>query len=153
MPPSGQPGPTNVDFGLQILLNRRRNAGLSVPAAVMNPTLIEPLHGIPPDRAELCVRQGVSQGVFAEPEIAEISGCRDSSFSRVWRNLAWRLGVLLLALIGFSGGALADGKVFPPTAYPVEVRIPDQRAILAWSNGVEGSEFGFRGEFFGAGVP
>jgi hypothetical protein len=44
---------------------------------------------------------------------------------------------LLLGLIGFANGALADGKVFPPTAYPVEVRIPDQRAILAWSNGVE----------------
>lgn len=103
----------------------------------MNPTLIEPLHGIPPDRAELCVRQGVPQTVFAEPEIAEASGCRDSSFSRVWRSLTWRVGLLLLALIGFGGGALADGKVFPPTAYPVEVRIPDQRAILAWSNGVE----------------
>jgi hypothetical protein len=48
-----------------------------------------------------------------------------------------RLLALLLGLIGFANGALADGKVFPPTAYPVEVRIPDQRAILAWSNGVE----------------
>lgn len=59
------------------------------------------------------------------------------SFSRALRSLTWRVGVLLLALIGFGGGALADGKVFPPTAYPVEVRIPDQRAIMTWSNGVE----------------
>jgi hypothetical protein len=53
----------------------------------------------------------------------------------------WLVGIcllaLLLGLIGFANGALADGKVFPPTAYPVEVLIPDQRAILAWSNGVE----------------
>ncbi len=49
-----------------------------------------------------------------------------------------RLLALLLGLIGFASGALADGKVFrPPTAYPVELRIPDQRALLAWSNGVE----------------
>ncbi len=107
----------------------------------MNPSLTEPLRGIRPTRAELCVRQGVSQGLFVEPEGTEASGCRDlagvASFTRVLRSLAWRVGVLLLALIGFGGGALADGKVFPPTAYPVEVRIPDQRAILAWSNGVE----------------
>lgn len=46
--------------------------------------------------------------------------------------------MLLLAVIGFGHEALADGKVFrPPTAYPVELRIPDQRALLAWSNGVE----------------
>lgn len=107
----------------------------------MNPTLTEPLRGISPARAELCVRQGVPQNVFVEPEGTEASGCRDlagvASLSRVLRSFAWRLGVLLLALFGFGGGALADGKVFPPTAYPVEVRIPDQRAILAWSNGVE----------------
>lgn len=45
--------------------------------------------------------------------------------------------MLLLAVIGFGPEALADGKVFRPTAYPVDVRIPDQRALLAWSNGVE----------------
>ncbi len=103
----------------------------------MNPAVTELLRGIPPARVELCFRQGVPQTVFAEPEVAEASGCRDSSVSRVWRSLTWRVGLLLLALIGFGGGALADGKVFPPTAYPVEVRIPDQRALLAWSNGVE----------------
>jgi hypothetical protein len=32
---------------------------------------------------------------------------------------------------------LADGKVFPPRAVPVEVRIPDQRALLWWTSGVE----------------
>lgn len=56
-------------------------------------------------------------------------------------NSRWLAGIrlltLLLSLFSFANGALADGKVFPPTAYPVEVRIPDQRAILAWSNGVE----------------
>ncbi|MFM7102351.1 MAG: DUF2330 domain-containing protein, partial [Verrucomicrobiota bacterium] len=33
--------------------------------------------------------------------------------------------------------SLADGKIFPPTAIAEPVRIPDQRALLAWSNGVE----------------
>ena len=107
----------------------------------MNPTLTEPPRGISPARAELCVRQGVSQNEFAEPEVAEASGCRGlagiGSISRSLQSFAWHVGLLLLALIGCGGGALADGKVFPPTAYPVEVRIPDQRAILAWSNGVE----------------
>jgi hypothetical protein len=32
---------------------------------------------------------------------------------------------------------LADGKAFPPVAISTEVRMPDQRALLVWSNGVE----------------
>lgn len=45
---------------------------------------------------------------------------------------------LLLFLCVLSSWRLqADGKVFSPTAVPTEVRIPDQRALLSWSNGVE----------------
>ena len=33
--------------------------------------------------------------------------------------------------------AWADGKVFPPVAVATEVTMPDQRALLVWSNGVE----------------
>lgn len=32
---------------------------------------------------------------------------------------------------------IADGKMFPPKAYPAEIKIPDQAAVLIWSNGVE----------------
>ncbi|MBN8247961.1 MAG: DUF2330 domain-containing protein [Verrucomicrobia bacterium] len=46
--------------------------------------------------------------------------------------------LILLILAGVFWGRLdADGKVFPPAAIPTEVRIPDQRALLSWSNGVE----------------
>ncbi len=46
---------------------------------------------------------------------------------------------LLLALLAglVSQPIWADGKVFPPVATPVEVTIPDQRALVSWSNGVE----------------
>ena len=46
---------------------------------------------------------------------------------------------LFVCLIGLwlGSSALADGKVFPPHAEAVDVRIPDQRALLWWSNGVE----------------
>ena len=67
----------------------------------------------------------------------DVSGRRDSLIGKLRWLAEIRLLTLLLSLIGFANEALADGKVFPPTAYPVEVRIPDQRAILAWSNGVE----------------
>jgi len=33
--------------------------------------------------------------------------------------------------------ALADGVVIPATAYPAKVTIPDQRALICWSNGTE----------------
>jgi hypothetical protein len=67
----------------------------------------------------------------------DVSGRRGSLIGKLRWLAGIRLLTLLLSLIGFANGVLADGKVFPPTAYPVEVRIPDQRAILAWSNGVE----------------
>jgi hypothetical protein len=67
----------------------------------------------------------------------DVPGRRGSLIGKLRWLVRIRLLTLLLSLIGFANGALADGKVFPPTAYPVEVRIPDQRAILAWSNGVE----------------
>jgi len=47
------------------------------------------------------------------------------------------LPIFLLFGLVCLGRLEADGKVFPPTAVPTEVRIPDQRALLSWSNGVE----------------
>lgn len=32
---------------------------------------------------------------------------------------------------------LADGKFFPPTALPANVTIPDQRALIHFTNGIE----------------
>jgi hypothetical protein len=42
-----------------------------------------------------------------------------------WALLSWGAGV-----------ARGDGKVLPPVLMPQEVAMPDQRAILAWSEGV-----------------
>ena len=46
---------------------------------------------------------------------------------------------VLLVAAGFLApmASWADGKVFPSVAVPESVRIPDQRAILSWSKGVE----------------
>ncbi len=42
---------------------------------------------------------------------------------------------LLLLFLPLS--ALADGRVIPPTALPVKITIPDQRALICYSNGTE----------------
>jgi len=42
-----------------------------------------------------------------------------------------------LGLILGTAMAWADGKAFPPVAVATEVTMPDQRALLVWSNGVE----------------
>jgi hypothetical protein len=44
---------------------------------------------------------------------------------------------LLLGLILGTGMTWADGKAYPPVAVSTEVTMPDQRALLVWSNGVE----------------
>lgn len=53
-------------------------------------------------------------------------------------GISW-FALLFLAVANFGTGSrvLADGKVFPSRAEAVEVRMPDQRAPLWWSNGVE----------------
>ena len=52
---------------------------------------------------------------------------------RRWRGvLAFFLGLILGTAM-----AWADGKAFPPVAVSTEVTMPDQRALLVWSNGVE----------------
>lgn len=48
-----------------------------------------------------------------------------------------RRGWLLILLLLLPVSARADGVVIPPTAFPASVSIPDQRALLCWSNGVE----------------
>ena len=46
--------------------------------------------------------------------------------------------ILLIVLLGLLPlSVVADGKVYPPTAFPAEVRIPDQRALIHFTNGVE----------------
>lgn len=46
--------------------------------------------------------------------------------------------IILLVLLGLLPlTAVADGKVYPPTAFPSDVTIPDQRALIHFSNGVE----------------
>ena len=52
------------------------------------------------------------------------------AMKRILLSLALLLGCLPLA-------ALADGMVVPPVAYPVTVTIPDQRALICFSNGTE----------------
>lgn len=63
--------------------------------------------------------------------------------SALFRSLSLRilqptLRLLLVLLAGLMGPLVwADGKVFPPAAIPTEVTIPDQRALIRWSKGVE----------------
>ena len=45
--------------------------------------------------------------------------------------------VLWLVACGAAPMALADGKVLPPVLLPQEVAMPDQRALLAWHEGVQ----------------
>jgi hypothetical protein len=54
------------------------------------------------------------------------------------RVLDW-LGLLLLIWVQGSlvGSARADGKVFAPERVPQEVAMPDQRALLAWHEGMQ----------------
>ena len=47
-------------------------------------------------------------------------------------TVAFVMGLLLVPMKGW-----ADGKAFPPVAVSTEVTMPDQRALLVWSNGVE----------------
>lgn len=49
---------------------------------------------------------------------------------------AW-LVLTAMGLGAATSGARADGKVMPPVLVPQEVAMPDQRALLAWRDGVE----------------
>lgn len=42
-----------------------------------------------------------------------------------------------LLLLFLPVAALADGKVMPPVAYPARITIPDQRALICYTNGTE----------------
>lgn len=56
------------------------------------------------------------------------------------RAFAGVLRSLVLAALAVSVGvvaARADGKVFAPVMVPQQVEMPDQRALLAWKDGVE----------------
>jgi hypothetical protein len=45
--------------------------------------------------------------------------------------------ISLLLLLILPVMALADGMVVPTVAYPAKVTIPDQRALICFSNGIE----------------
>lgn len=45
--------------------------------------------------------------------------------------------VMVSVFIATLSPAKADGKVFAPASVPQQVAMPDQRALLAWDNGVE----------------
>ncbi len=47
-----------------------------------------------------------------------------------------RIASLLLLLL-LPVTALADGRVIPPVAYPAKITIPDQRALICYTNGTE----------------
>lgn len=49
--------------------------------------------------------------------------------------VAWL--AMMLGLFACVSSAWADGKVFAPASVPQQVAMPDQRALLAWDNGVE----------------
>jgi len=53
---------------------------------------------------------------------------------KVWR--AFVVGAVLLG-VWAGGEARADGKVLPPVLVAQEIEMPDQRALLAWKDGVE----------------
>ncbi len=82
-------------------------------------------------------------GILSSPDpYASIHFMRSTStstgFSARCIALRWR-GVLafFLGLILGTAMAWADGKAYPPVAISTEVTMPDQRALLVWSNGVE----------------
>ncbi len=45
--------------------------------------------------------------------------------------------LLLTCILCLSQFCFADGKVFPPVAFPANVTIPDQRALIHFTNGME----------------
>jgi len=48
-----------------------------------------------------------------------------------------RRGWLVFLVLLLPFGAMADGGIIPSTAFPASTSIPDQRALLCWSNGIE----------------
>ena len=53
------------------------------------------------------------------------------------RSESVQRAILFLLLLFSPLSALADGMIVPSTAYPATVTIPDQRALICFSNGVE----------------
>jgi len=57
--------------------------------------------------------------------------------SRGFSLTMWMMALIFgLGVAGLTP-ARADGKVFAPTLVPQQVEMPDQRALLAWNDGVE----------------
>jgi hypothetical protein len=53
------------------------------------------------------------------------------------RRLALSASLALVAIAALGGRACADGKGFPEAAFPETPKIPLQRAIVAWRDGLE----------------
>lgn len=71
----------------------------------------------------------------------EAGGRRAETAGNDWLNRARNLARLFIAFVlvvcSPTLPCLADGKVFPPVAFPASVTIPDQRALIHFTNGVE----------------
>jgi hypothetical protein len=72
---------------------------------------------------------------------AEAGGRRAETAGNVCLNRARSLARLFIPLVlvvcSPTSHCLADGKVFPPVAFPANVTIPDQRALIHFTNGTE----------------
>ena len=79
---------------------------------------------------------GLTDGTVTVPPDDGCCG-RVSGFFRGSAGTWFAVLFLAIMILGTGSRALADGKVFPSRAEAVEVRMPDQRALLWWSNGVE----------------
>jgi hypothetical protein len=65
-------------------------------------------------------------------------GIKLSLFTAVPGTLACSAWGALAVLICFAASAVADGKAFPFLLYdPTSITMPDQRAIIAWDEGVQ----------------
>jgi Uncharacterized protein conserved in bacteria (DUF2330) len=69
----------------------------------------------------------------ASPEGENKTGAPGGSGCRAWMRAI--CGWLLLLLL--PARALADGMVFPPTAFPAHIPIPDQQALIHFTNDTE----------------
>src|ERR1051326_5694263 len=80
------------------------------------------------------------------------SAGRSSRPWRPWRSRTAALGWVLLAACTLTPArrAAADGKVYAPVAVAAQPVIPDQRALICYSNGVERLVIETR--FFGPGT-
>jgi hypothetical protein len=77
-------------------------------------------------------REGISGGAGVSLELVAIFECAAD-----WTAQAMKRILLSLLLFCLPAAALADGIVIPTVAFPAKVTIPDQRALIHFTNGTE----------------